>query len=141
MKENIVYKITNKTNGKYYFGSTSNKEKRMKTHFLLYLDTIRQNNELHEDIKALGKECFEVEILLKSFDKVEASRFESDIIRKNVGDKQMYNKTYGASGRRVFYYSDIVFIRQLYNTRTMTIEEAYNTYYKDIVTFRAFKKV
>lgn len=53
----------------------------------------------------------------------------------------MYNKSLGASGRRVFYYSDIKFIRELYNTRTMTTEQAYKTYYKDIVTFRAFKKV
>lgn len=30
MKENIVYKITNKVNEKYYYGSTDNVDKRMK---------------------------------------------------------------------------------------------------------------
>lgn len=141
MKENIVYKITNKLNQKYYFGSTSEKDKRMKKHFLLYKDTIKQNNELHKDVKKFGIENFNVEILFSSDNKIETSRMESKLIRENIGDEKMYNKSHGASGRRVFYLSDIEFIRNLYSTKTMTIEEAYERYYKDVVTFRAFKKV
>lgn len=38
MENNIVYKITNTKNNRYYIGSTQCEIKRMKTHFLLYED-------------------------------------------------------------------------------------------------------
>lgn len=141
MGRNIVYKITNIKNKRYYIGSTQCEIKRMKTHFLLYEAAWKQNNSLHEDILKYGLKYFNIDILFRTDDVVEASRLESKLIRDNKDGKLIYNKTLGASGRRVFYQSDITFIRNLYKQKDLYIEEAYKKYYKDIVTFRAFKKV
>lgn len=139
--EKIVYKITNKINGKYYIGSTKNERKRQMCHYEVYKSATKQNNELHLDILKYGKENFEYEILYSSDDNVQISRIESKLIRENSKDENMYNITLGASGRRVFYKSDIEFIRKLYNEKKLYITEAYEKYFKGIVSFRAFKKV
>lgn len=139
--KNIVYKITNKTNGKFYIGSTNNEHRRMLAHFCNHTCTQNQNNDLHMDIKKLNEDDFDVEVLLETQDIIEASRLESSIIRENKANPLMYNKIMGASGRRVFYESDIIFIRQLYERKSIYINDAYEKYYKGIVTHRAFKKV
>lgn len=139
--DNIVYKIINRSNKKYYIGSTYLEDRRMKCHTELYKAAIRQNNNLHLDMFIQGRDEFDIEVLYRTNDTIEASRMESRLIRENKDDKNMYNITLGASGRRVFYQSDIEFIREMYQSKSIYIEEAYNKYYKDIVTFRAFKKV
>lgn len=137
----ILYKITNLTNDRYYIGSTKNEDKRFKNHMGVYENAKSQNNELHKEIEELGVENFKIEILYSGSDNVEVSRMESKLIRQNKGDEKMYNKTLGAAGRRVFYESDIVFIRELYDKKELYITEAYDMYYKDVVSFRAFKKI
>lgn len=139
---NVLYKITNKINDKFYIGSTDREEKRFKDHFKFLDRTINiQHNQLHMDIKELGIDNFSYEVLHKNEDKVLISRMESKMIRENKNNELMYNKMVGASGRRVFYESDIIFIRDLYAEKKLYITEAYDMYYKDIVSFRAFKKV
>ena len=137
----ILYKITCRINNRYYIGSTSHIERRLKTHILWEINKRSQHNELHEDIVHYGIENFDIEILEQSEDKIIISRLESDTIRNNAEDKLLYNKSIGASGRRVFYESDIIFIRQLYDKKELYIKDAYEQYYKDIVSYRAFKKV
>lgn len=136
-----LYKITNKTNGKYYIGSTTNFETRLEQHWSEY-EHIRKRccPELYKDLEELPKNFFEYEILFQSNDKVEVSRMESKLIREAKNDPLIYNISLGASGRRVLEQKDIVFIRELYNEKKMYITEAYNKYYKDVITFRAFKK-
>lgn len=138
---NIVYKITNKINNRFYIGSTKNEHRRMLSHFHLHSCVENQHNKLHMDIKELNEEDFSVEILFESDDMIEVSRMESKLIRENKNNKLMYNKTMGASGRRVFYKSDIIFIRELYGNKSIYINDAYDKYYKDLVTNRSFKKV
>lgn len=137
---NTVYKITNKVNGRFYIGSTHDLEYRLKVHFT-HKRASRVESDFYRDIDVFKKGNFKVESLLETEDSVLASREESRLIRENMGDELLYNKMVGASGRRVFYESDIIFIRELYNSKKLYINEAYEMYYKNIVSHRAFKKV
>lgn len=128
-------------NNRYYIGSTSHYNIRKRNHYHTIKSTLKQHNELHKDIKKYGESFFTMEIIMENEDKIKISRAESKMIRERKNDPLCYNKTIGASGRRVFYESDIIFIRELYNEKNLYITEAYDLYYKNIVSFRAFKKV
>lgn len=106
-----------------------------------YVSSKYPDSELYADIEKYGEKSFHIEILEENEDIIYISRTESTMIRKNRDDKLMYNKMMGASGRRVFYESDIVFIRSLYEGKNMYITQAYEKYYSKKVSFRAFKKV
>lgn len=84
---------------------------------------------------------FDIEIIKETDDIVEASRLESYLIRNFENKSLLYNSSLGASGKRVFKEDDIIFIRNLYQEKRLYISDAYEKYYKDKVTFRAFKKV
>lgn len=137
----VVYKITNTINKKYYIGSSHDFEHRIQRHFNEYSKIKEPNKELYKDIEKYGKEFFKTDILFESDDSVEIARMESKLIRESADSKLMYNTTIGASGRRVFYESDVIFIRKLYSEKKMYITEAYKKYYEGIVSFRAFKKL
>lgn len=139
--KNIVYKIINKTDGKFYFGSTKNLEKRIDVHFNPLSGSERQHNNLHKDIEKLGKENFIVEIVCETSDDIEAARIEGAMIRDNTDNVLCYNIANGSSGRRVFYDSEIIFIRKLYEMCEMIGSEVYEKYFYDKVTPRAFSKV
>ena len=84
---------------------------------------------------------FDIEIIKETDDIVEASRLESYLIRNFENKSLLYNSSLGASGKRVFKEDDIIFIRNLYQEKRLYVSDAYEKYYKDKVTFRAFKKV
>lgn len=135
---NIVYKITNKINKKFYIGSTKDLDGRMNVHF--GKRRLNDESEFYEDVEKYGEHSFKIDILLKTSDMVKASREESRLIRENADNALMYNKMVGASGRRVFYESDIVFIRDLYDSKSIYVRDAYKNYYEGTVSYRAFKK-
>lgn len=139
--KNIVYEIRNKKNGKFYIGSTEAPESRLRVHLDVIGNVVNQKNELHNDIKIYGKESFTTIIIKETYDKIEASRLESALIRENKDNHLCYNISQGASGRRVFYDSEIEFIRILYGECKMIGSEVYEKYFKDKVTERAFSKV
>lgn len=60
----IVYKITNRTNGKVYIGQTNNLKRRIQEH----KHDKRQNHPIHLAIKKYGFENFEVEVLYEGPD-------------------------------------------------------------------------
>lgn len=139
--KNIVYKIVNKKNGKFYIGSTEDQQKRLRVHLDVIGNITNQKNELHNDIKKYGKENFTITIIEETDDKIEASRLESKLIREHKEDEMCYNISQGASGRRVFYDSEIKFIRMLYGECKMIGSEVYEKYFKGKVTKKAFSKV
>ena len=134
-----LYKITNKINNRYYIGSTNNYEFRMKSH-IEKIGYFENHQELYLDFLKYGTDVFIFEKLYESEDKIEVSRMESKTIRENMDDPLIYNNMKGASGRRVLREDDIIFIRDLYAKKELYIFEAYDKYYKNIITFRAFKK-
>lgn len=134
-----LYKITNCKNNRYYIGSSNDFEHRMKSH-KENIGDFEHHQELYLDFLKYGFDNFKFEKLYESEDKIEVSRMESRTIRENYEDKLMYNNMNGASGRRVLREDDVIFIRDLYSKKELYIFEAYDKYYKDIVTFRAFKK-
>jgi|SRR5699024_2896649 len=140
-KIHTVYKITNKHNRKVYFGSSSNVKDRMNTHFRKVKKD--KNNKMYNDMieNNLTINDFDIDIIMETDDIIEASRFESKMIRDFEDKKLLYNTSQGASGKRVFNHEDIVFIRNLYQEKKLYVLEAYDKYYKGKVTLRAFKKV
>lgn len=142
-KIHTVYKITNKNNNKVYFGSSSDVSKRLITHFEKFKNIAKCNNKMYNDMikNNLTIEDFDIEIIKETDDIIEASRLESYLIRNFKDKKLLYNTVLGAAGRRVFSEDDIIFIRNLYQEKKLYITEAYEKYYKNKVTFRAFKKV
>lgn len=137
---NLIYKITNIINNRFYIGSTKNEYKRFLNHFNLHEVCLNQNNIFHEDILKYGKENFKINILYEIEDDIESSRMEGKLIRQNKDNPLIYNIVPGSSGRKVFYEEDIKFIRYLYSKKELTCLEAYNKYFKEEVTYRAFKK-
>lgn len=135
-----VYKITNVVNKRYYIGSTSNIEDRFSVHMSEDSKDKYPSNDFYKDIHTYGRDKFRIDIIYECKDIIEASRIESELIRSNKNDELIYNKMMGASGRRVFSDKDIIFIRNIYESKTMYIQEAYDEYYDEVVSFRAFKK-
>ena len=58
----VIYKLTNKNNGKYYFGKTVDFKRRMRGHKNSWK---RLNTYLSKAIKKHGWHNFQVEILIK----------------------------------------------------------------------------
>lgn len=137
---NLIYKIINTKNNRFYIGSTEYEYRRFLNHFNLHDVCLNQNNDLHRDIMKYGKECFDVEILFRIEDRIKASRIEGKLIRENKDNLLLYNIVPGSSGRKVFYDDDIKLIRQLYSEKRLTCQEAYDRYFKEDVTRRAFEK-
>ena len=98
----------------------------------MYADMVKNNLTIKD---------FDIEIIKETSDIIEASRLESSLIRNFKNKELLYNSILGAAGRRVFNDEDIIFIRNLYQEKKLYISDAYETYYKNKVTFRAFKKV
>lgn len=96
--------------------------------------------KLYEEIMKYGLKNFSIYKIFESEDKIEISRMESKMIRTNMNNELIYNNVMGASGRRVLYEEDVYFIRELYKRKYLHIDEAYEIYYKDVVTHKAFKK-
>ena len=93
-------------------------EQRIKAYYKISrYKKVQPNNELYQDIRKYGEENFIVEILFENENIVEASRYESNIIKENIKDPLIYNKSIGASGRKVLRDTDIVFIRDLYQKK------------------------
>ena len=137
----IVYKVVNRVNQRYYIGSTGDKKERFMRHKTDFLHKMQPDNELYQDMVEYGLDKFDFLVISEMDSVVESSRLESSLIRENKGDPLMYNRSFGASGRRVFENSDIIFIRNLYQEKELYIVEAYKKYYNGVVSFRAFKKV
>lgn len=72
-KEYVIYKATNKINGKLYVGKTYNFEKRKREHFY----DIDNNLPFHRALKKYGKENFEWEI-------IDTAKTEKEIIEKEI---------------------------------------------------------
>ena len=85
MFRGIIYKYTNKLNGKSYIGQTNDEERRIREH-----KTSRQyNNYFHNAIDKYGWDNFEYEVLVRVSSKTEKNlrfvldTFERFYIKKN----------------------------------------------------------
>ncbi len=72
-KKYVIYKVTNKINGKLYIGKTYNFEKRKREHFY----DIDNGTPFHRALKKYGKENFEWEI-------IDTAETEKEIIEKEI---------------------------------------------------------
>ena len=93
----IVYKITNKENGKVYIGQTvCTLARRMNNHFS---DAKSKNKPLYQDMRMLGRDGFDAEVLCECDSKEEMDEQEIHWIAyyRNLDTNKVYNIADGGS--------------------------------------------
>lgn len=101
----VIYKLTNKNNGKYYFGKTVNYKKRMNKHKNSWK---KGTTYLSNSIKKHGWDNFQVEILIKDVPEEDLSALEISYIDifDATNRKKGYNLTKGGEGLSGFKHSN-----------------------------------
>jgi len=93
----IIYKATNKINGKCYIGQTTGKLKnRRKQH--LYKSKNMSNFYFHNALRTYGKDSFEWEVLCECDTKDELNEMEFHYIKQYDTYENGYNMTFGGDG-------------------------------------------
>jgi len=102
----IIYKATNKINGKCYIGQTTrNIDIRTKEH--IYESLIRRHRSIiHDAIRKYGSDNFEWEVLCECDTRKELNEMEFHYIKQYDTYKNGYNSTYGGEGISGFKVSD-----------------------------------
>lgn len=80
----VIYKITNSANGKCYYGSTLNIEKRWKTHISTLNKNKHHNIHLQRSWNIYGKDCFVFEIVESDIPENMLFLIEQSYIDKNT---------------------------------------------------------
>jgi len=94
----LIYKITNLKNGKFYIGKTSNIERRWKEHLSL---AGKKRHPLYDAILHYGAENFVMEVVDKA-DKSLIDTLEREWIEKTKAIEIGYNLTEGGTGGDTF---------------------------------------
>jgi group I intron endonuclease len=84
-----IYKIVNRTNGKYYIGSSNDIHKRWKQHINFLNKNIHQNNYLQRSWNKYGKDQFEF-LLVKTIPSNELLLTEQEYLN-NIEKEKCYN--------------------------------------------------
>jgi group I intron endonuclease len=98
----IIYKVTNKVNGKAYIGQTINLKERMRTHIRDALNN-RYNSHFHKAIRKYGISNFEWKIVAKCNSIEELNRAEVEMIRRYDTFNNGYNLNMGGNGYSGLY--------------------------------------
>lgn len=143
----IIYKITNKINGKFYIGlTTTSLEERWKCH----INSVwKVDRHLYFAMRKYGVENFSIEQIDSADDFEELGRLERYYIKKFNSTNQDigYNITSGGernqldgNPRAKLTVEDVENIRDLYNECKIGCKEAWKIY-KEKISFDAFQKV
>ena len=101
----IIYKATNKVNGKMYIGQTAQSlNKRISKHINDALNN-RYNSYFHRAIRKYGKENFKWEIITECNSQEELNKAEVEMIEKYNTFESGYNLTKGGEGQFGFKHS------------------------------------
>jgi len=95
----IIYKATNKVNGKSYIGQTINP---LKERIFKHIDDIlnsRYNSYFHRAIRKYGKENFDWKIIAECDSLEELNKIEIEMIEKHNTFEDGYNLTKGGEGK------------------------------------------
>lgn len=92
-----IYKITNRIDGKTYFGSSSNISKRKERHFRYLRQGIHENNHLQRAYNKYGKDAFEFKVIKYVPNSIKLIE-EQKLLDKHIGKPHCYNicKTAGS---------------------------------------------
>lgn len=95
----IIYKVTNKVNGKSYIGKTSNLRLRRNNHFHEAFSNKYPNNYFHNALRKYGKKDFKWNVLCEC-KKMEVDLLEKEYIKKygTHYTRNGYNLTWGGDG-------------------------------------------
>lgn len=98
----IVYKVTNKINGKVYIGQTVQSLNRRITTHISHALCERDNFYFHKAIVKYGKENFGWEIIAKCYSREELNKTEIRMIEKYGAVKKGYNFNIGGNSNAGF---------------------------------------
>lgn len=102
----IIYKFTNKINGKVYIGTT-NRGFEYRKHEHVYASESNPKFKFHQAIKKYGIDNFNEEILIENIDsKEQANNLEIEYIKIFDSYKNGYNMTEGGGNRGEFKHSN-----------------------------------
>lgn len=142
-----IYKITNKINGKFYIGlTTETLEKRWKNHIRA---SKKCDRHLYNSMRKYGIENFKIETIDETNDLEKLGELERKYISEyNSTDQSIgYNNTYGGernqldgNPRAKLTVEDVENIRMLYNECKLTCSECWKLY-SDKISFSAFEKI
>ena len=126
MSKFCIYKITNKVNGKLYFGKTSNPRKRWQQHLATVKigpDEHGRYQYLHRAINKYGVDNFSLEVVGRYESEQEALEEEKYYIAKhNTFNGEGYNLTEGGDGASGYKHT-------LEAIQKMREFRSHNTYY------------
>jgi group I intron endonuclease len=100
---NGIYLIKNKTDNKYYIGSSRFPEKRLYDHKILLESHSHYNKEMQNDFNKLGIDCFSFEIMCDNLEKDDLKGNEQKYIEQYESTKKEngYNKN-NAKGKKLY---------------------------------------
>lgn len=149
----IIYKITNKINGKVYIGLTTVPLKiRWNGHKTSARKAMRgeKNHPLYNAMSKYGIENFTIEEIAKTDNFVELGNLEREYIKKyNSTNRDFgYNITRGGESNQLdgnpranLTVEDVKRIRKVYSECTVGPLELWKNDYKDKISYSAFEKV
>lgn len=102
----IIYKATNKINGKMYIGQTIHSlDKRMRAHISKTLNN-GDDFYFHKAIRKYSQENFTWKIIVECYSKKELNKVEIETIKEYNTFKSGYNLTLGGNGNGGFKHSE-----------------------------------
>ena len=105
----LIYKVTNKLNGKIYIGKTKQTlSKRKSAHYKRVMENSPTN--FHNALRLYGKDNFIWEILIECDDNIKLNEYEIHFINEYDTYKNGYNMTEGGDGGITYKKGD-----ELYN--------------------------
>lgn len=143
----IIYKITNRINGKVYIGlTTESLQKRWKGHLQAYKSC---NRHLYQSMRKYGIENFTIEEIDNTDSFEELGKLERKYIKEynSQNPEKGYNITSGgesnqldANPRAKLSVEDIKHIREIYSMCELRCKECWEIY-KNKISFSAFQKI
>lgn len=143
----FIYKITNIVNNKVYIGlTTTSIENRWNCHIR---DSKKNPRHLYSSIRKYGIENFKIEKIDEINDFRKLGELERFYIEKynSTNPNFGYNNTYGGESNQLdgnprakLTVSDVEDIRRMYDSKQITIKDAWNLY-KNLISFSAFEKI
>lgn len=143
----IVYKITNKINGKVYIGLTTTPLKERWRNHIVSVGRVKR--PLYNSMKKYGVENFLIEEIDRSNDFEELGKLERKYIEEydSTNPEHGYNLTFGGESNQLdgnprakLTVDDVKNIRRIYSECTIGCKDCWEMY-SDRISYSAFEKI
>ena len=142
-KISAVYKITNKINGKFYIGSSTNIKQRWNSHKERYNNPNckEYNKPLYEDMRKYGINNFVFRIICKEDNESLLREKENKIIKATNAERIGYNTSIKAQKHpnHKLFLDDVILIREL-RSNNESMQKTFEKF-KDRISYSGFCKI